>query len=86
MRIRRKTEIKTETHEVMVVRRAGREAVAWCDGCGKQARFLALGEAMALSGASSRALHRRLEDGEIHFSETAEGFVLICLNSLLGST
>ena len=83
MRIRRRMEIKTETHEVLVVRRAGRKAMAWCDGCGKQARFLALGEAMALSGASSREIHRRIEAGEIHFAETAEGHLLICLGSLL---
>ena len=83
MRIRRKTEIKTETHEVVVVRRAGREAVAWCDGCGKQARFLALGEAMALSGASSREIHCRIESGGIHFAETTHGSLLIWLSSLL---
>ncbi|HXG63630.1 MAG TPA: hypothetical protein VNO70_00895 [Blastocatellia bacterium] len=45
--------------------------------------MLTLDEAIALSGASSREIHRRVEAGEIHFTETAEGFLLICLPSLL---
>jgi hypothetical protein len=47
--------------------------------------MLTLDKAMALTGASSREIHRRLEGGELHFTETTEGFVLMCLNSLLKS-
>jgi hypothetical protein len=47
--------------------------------------MLTLDKAMALTGASSREIHRRLEAGEVHFSETTEGSVLMCMNSLLKS-
>lgn len=84
VRVRRRTEIIAETQEV-VVRRACREAVGWCAGCSEQARMLTLQKAMSLTGASSREIHRRLEAGKVHFTETPEGFVLVCMNSLLKS-
>jgi hypothetical protein len=83
--VRRRTEIIVETQEQVVMRRAGREAVAWCVGCAEPARWLTLDKAMALIGASSREIHRRLEAGQVHFTETPEGFVLVCMNSLLKS-
>lgn len=83
MRIKRRTEINVETCQVLVIRRPGRAVAAWCNECGEQTRMLTLDEAIALSGASSREIHRRVEAGEIHFTETAEGFLLICLPSLL---
>jgi hypothetical protein len=39
-------------------------------------------EVMILSGAGSHENFRLVEADAIHFSETAEGFVLICLTSL----
>ncbi|HSB11683.1 MAG TPA: hypothetical protein VLM38_19495 [Blastocatellia bacterium] len=85
MRLRRRTEISVQTHEVLVMRKPGREALAWCAGCGEQTRMLTLDKAMALTAASSREIHRRLEAGEVHFTETTDGFVLMCMNSLLKS-
>lgn len=81
MRIRRRREVNIETHQVLVVRRSGRGVETWCEECGEQVRMVTLEEAMALTGASSREIHRRVEAGEIHFRETAEGRLLICLNS-----
>lgn len=68
-----RAEINTEPLEVLAVRRAGRQVVAWCDGYGEQARVLMLDKEMAFTGASSRAIHRRVEAGQFHFEETAEG-------------
>lgn len=85
MKVRRRTEIVAETQEMVVLRRAGPEALAWCAGCGEHARMLTLDKAMALTGASSREIHRRLEAGEVHFTETTDGFVLMCMDSLLKS-
>ena len=45
--------------------------------------MLLLEEAVAVAGLSSRALHRSVEAGALHFAETPEGFLLLCLNSLL---
>jgi hypothetical protein len=41
-------------------------------------------EAMAVAGVSSREIYRWVEAGRVHFLETSEGFLLICLDSLPG--
>ena len=47
--------------------------------------MLTLKQAVAAAGATSRELHCLMEAGQIHFTETAEGLVLICINSLIES-
>jgi predicted site-specific integrase-resolvase len=39
-------------------------------------------EAAALAQVSSRTIYRRVEAGELHFAETPEEPLLICLDSL----
>lgn len=39
-------------------------------------------EAASLKRVSARAIYRWIEDGELHFIETADGRLLICLNSI----
>jgi len=39
-------------------------------------------EAAAIAGASERAIFRWAEAGEIHFTETEEGKIMFCLNSI----
>ena len=41
-------------------------------------------EAVHATGLSSRAIHRLVETGELHFAETAAGSLLVCLNSFRG--
>jgi hypothetical protein len=55
---------------------------AWCEQCRRRVFMVTVEEAMILSGAGSHEIFRLVEADAIHFSETAEGFVLICLNSL----
>ena len=38
--------------------------------------------AAGAAGVSTRTIYRWVESGKIHFTETAEGRVLICLDSL----
>jgi hypothetical protein len=40
------------------------------------------GEAAAIAGVSLRAICRRVDLGELHFKETGDGLLFICLNSL----
>lgn len=42
-------------------------------------------EAAALTGVGARTIYRWVEAGLVHFAETAEGSLLICLNSLPSS-
>lgn len=80
------TRISQETHETLSVRRnvysQPRRVSAWCEGCAAEVPFIALEEAIAIAGLSSRAIHRFAEDGHIHFQETPAGLMFVCPNSL----
>ena len=39
-------------------------------------------EAVIAAGVSTRAIYQGVEDGKLHFTETLEGLLRICLNSL----
>jgi hypothetical protein len=39
-------------------------------------------QAALIANVSSRTIYRRVEAGEMHYTETAEGFLLVCANSL----
>lgn len=41
-------------------------------------------QAAILFRLSSRTIHRMVEEGKLHFTETPDGLLLICLNSLSG--
>ena len=72
-----------ETARVTIIHGVGSATQAWCRECHRQTPMVPLAEAMMLTGATSREIHRRVEAREIHFIETAEGFVLVCHASLL---
>ncbi len=56
---------------------------AWCASCGAEAQLATVEEAAQRAGLTELAMYRRLESGALHFTETADGRVLVCLNSLL---
>jgi hypothetical protein len=39
-------------------------------------------EAVVLAGISARAIYRRIETGKAHYTESGDGFLLVCLESL----
>lgn len=80
---KRRIEFTLETEEVMVIRKRGKPLVAWCGECNRQARMVTVDEAAAVAGASWREIFRRVEAGRLHFTETPERGLRICLNSLL---
>lgn len=82
MNRKRRTEITIERHQVTVVRGRQRPVRLWCPGCGSEAPMVRAEEAAALAGVSARTIYRWVEAGQIHYRETAEGEVLICLASL----
>ncbi|HEX8653587.1 MAG TPA: hypothetical protein VF708_22410 [Pyrinomonadaceae bacterium] len=58
-------------------------AAQWCPTCGKGFRMVSAFAATAMADITFRMLYRWAETGEVHFSATAEGALLICLDSLL---
>jgi hypothetical protein len=84
VRTKRKLEIVVETERRITLRRFGPLPAARCEQCSGPMVFAE--QAVAATGLSSRALHRLVETGEVHFAETPAGALLICPNSFRCST
>jgi hypothetical protein len=77
------TIVTSETHEVLVVRRAAEpEFRRWCPLCSLDVDMFTPPGAAAMLGTSTREIYRQLEAGEIHFSEEPGMPLLVCGNSL----
>jgi hypothetical protein len=76
------TEVTVEREDIFIIRKPVRGVTIWCAACGWRSPMLTLEEAMGVTGESSRAIHRQVEAGRIHFAETEEGTLSICLDSL----
>lgn len=79
----RKTVTTIETHEIVVVRRLARMPAPRCAACTDEAGMLTPREAAHLTGVTQRTVYRWAEDGRIHFTETTEGDLFVCLAPLL---
>jgi RNA polymerase sigma factor (sigma-70 family) len=79
---RSRTEITIETDRVFVIRQRKRSVQMWCVKCEKSARFVTIEEAVDVVGLGSRTIYSLVEAARIHFTETTEGLLLVCLNSL----
>ena len=83
MRSRKRSVITIETHEVWVIRNPAPQAVlSFCPACGVETRMLEPVEAARLARVSLRTIYRWVEEGQLHFTETADGELFICFNSL----
>ena len=83
MKRKRRTEITVETETIVCLRRWSRVALAdWCPQCAAEVKLVTLEEAGLLTGLSLRAICRKVEAGRLHFRETTDGRLFICLNSL----
>ena len=82
MKTQKRTLILRETHEVLRVRRLvyapPRRVSVWCDVCAGEVPLLTPEEASLATGVSARAIYRLVEAGLIHFTETAQGLLLVC--------
>ena len=84
MRREKRTEISIETHRVLVISRLRKSAPVWCCSCRAQVNMVMPDEAAVLAGVSSRTIYRWIEAEKLHFTETPDGLLRICLNSLFG--
>ncbi|MCA1850229.1 MAG: hypothetical protein LC672_04020 [Acidobacteria bacterium] len=53
----------------------------WCGGRGPSG-LLTPDEAAAAAGVSPRVIREWVEDGRLHFTETSDGALFVCLASL----
>jgi hypothetical protein len=82
--MKRTKTITIETQQVQIIRRRTGDLVveAWCASCAAHVAHLTPEAAAQRSGRTTRELYRQVEAGELHFGETAEGGLLLCLSSL----
>jgi hypothetical protein len=66
---------------LFVVRRPPARAPGRCAACG-ETEFVTPETAAVLAGVNTRSVYRLVEAGRLHFLETPEGFLLVCLRSL----
>ena len=82
MKIKKTTLIATEIYESLSVRVNVQRARVLCEECEAEMPLYTPEEAAPLVGLSVRALNRLVEHGAIHFKETPEGLLLVCLDSI----
>lgn len=82
IRTSRTVELTVERSEFFVALKSRERTLLPCAECGGNTRFITPAEAARASGESLREIFRRIEAAEIHFIETPDGALLVCLASL----
>jgi len=78
-RVRRVT---VRTERTFVFRNHGSVRMEWCPECGAEVGMMSVDGAAWETGLSELAIYKLVEARALHFSEDAEGRVLVCLSSL----
>ena len=80
---KKRTEIAIEIDEVVFVKAfSNLAAMAWCVGCADEVVMVTPAQAAVIARVSVRDINRRVEAGVVHFLETTEGSLLVCMSSL----
>lgn len=85
MAYKKRTEIRIETDEILILQRRKRFTRVRCPQCNNLVSMLTIEEAAAVSRSSEREICRLIDEGQIHFTETGQGRLLICSVSLAGT-
>ncbi len=79
----RRVTLMVETERLPSITRKPRsEYQHWCALCGERVKFITPDEAAYVAGVSVRAIYSQAEAGRLHFIETNEGVLRVCLNSI----
>lgn len=81
MKKRKFTTITVEIERLLVINRC-RSLFSLCPACGDEVRLVTVEQAAVLARLTWREIYRRVEAGTLHFIETNDGQLLICLPSL----
>jgi hypothetical protein len=79
----KQTRITINTSELTLIKKLQGIATADCPPCGVRVEMATPEQAVTLTGIHSRVIYGWVESGQLHFLETAEGHLLVCLPSLL---
>ncbi len=83
MKRTRRIEITVETDRVFEIRRRAASIGIRCRECIEDAGMVTPEAAANLAHVSPRTIYQWVESGKVHFTETTDGFPMICINSCL---
>jgi len=80
---RKRTEITIEVDEVIYLAKQPRPLPRlWCESCGNQSTMVTPRQASVMTGVTVRIVNRWVESDLVHFIETEDGLLLVCVSSL----
>jgi hypothetical protein len=85
VKTKKRLEIEVETIRLTIRRTDSVCRLLPCALCAAEVEMLTAETAALLCGLTLRSLVGHLDIGALHFTETADGLLYICLNSLTGS-
>ena len=86
MKKTRRTEKTVEIHEIYAIRTASGSLPALCAECSTgDAIMLAPDHAALLSHVPTRMIYRLVETGSIHYRDTPNGSLVVCVRTLVAA-
>lgn len=82
MSTKKRIEITVETDRFWFIRRRPSSLPVWCARCPEPSEMVTALEAAMVAGVDTRMIYLWVAAEALHFIETPEGLLLICLNSL----
>ena len=80
---RTRTEITIEIDEITLVNSSRTPSLqVWCPGCSAIVMLVSPERAAGVAGVTVRTINRWVEAEIVHFVETENGLLLLCVNSL----
>lgn len=83
MKKNRSAQGATARPQVVIIRHPGLPGLKKCPDCTESIGLVTPEEAAAVVSVDTRTIYRWVEAGAMHFMETPEGRLLICLNRLV---
>lgn len=83
--MKRTTRITIETERSWVIRRVNVERRALCKVCNEMVYLITMDDASLMAQFDALTINKLLEAGAIHFIETGDKLLLVCLNSICRS-
>jgi hypothetical protein len=81
--MKRKVQVTIETRQLLIVRKMNGVSQGWCSECAGHVPLIRPEEAAVLAGVSPQMIDAWMDAGLVHFIESPEEPLLICLSSLL---
>lgn len=79
----KKATIAAETDRLLILNRHSGAVEGWCEDCEELAGMVGPEEAVALAAFRLQAVYRALEPSQLHYIESPDGLLHVCVNSLL---